>query len=487
MLFNSYEFILAALPISICVYYFLNKLKYDRMAKVWLVAFSLYFYGFFNWSYLMIICVSIVLNFIVSQGINKIKKWKKHFMILGVACNIGVLFVYKYYDFFIENMNSLLKSSIPLLHLILPLGISFFTFQQISYLVDSYYGKTKEDSFLDYSLFVCFFPQLVAGPIVFREEIMPQFRDKNKNQFSFNKFAHGMYFFTMGLSKKVLLADTLALGVDWGYENIELLSGGSAILVSLLYTFQLYFDFSGYSDMATGIASFFGIELPMNFNSPYKAVSIADFWKRWHISLSKFFSQYVYIPLGGNRNGKRRTLLNLMIVFILSGIWHGAGWTFIVWGILHGIASVIHKCIGKRWEKMPRILTIAITFVFCNFAWIFFRSVCMEDAVLMFKQIFTMGKDYFTISVELVSQFNITEFVYLQDHFEFINQIALRFPSLYMWIVLMISVVIVWMCKNCRERQENRLNIFSALLCPILLFWSLISLSGVSKFLYFNF
>lgn len=306
MLFNSFEFILAAFPLSLLIYYSLLKVKKDVLARCWLIIFSLFFYGYFNWSYLFIICGSILFNFLCSKMILRKNAHSLFFTVVGITVNICVIFVYKYFDFFISNVNILFKSDIPLLNLLLPLGISFFTFQQISYLVDTFRGKNEGDSFIDYCLFVSFFPQLIAGPIVTREEMLPQFLDEERHNFSVEYFANGIYFFCVGMAKKVLLADTLAKGVDWGYSYVAYLSGWESLLVSLMYTCQLYFDFSGYCDMARGIANCFHLDLPQNFNSPYKSVSISDFWKRWHMSLSRFLTNYIYFagrkPKGNSKN-----------------------------------------------------------------------------------------------------------------------------------------------------------------------------------------
>lgn len=237
-------------------------------------------------------------------------------------------------------MNAVFGSSFELKNIVLPLGISFFTFRQISYIVDSYRGETKGYTFWDYAFFVSFFPQLVAGPIVMYNEIIPKFRKPGNWHVVVENFSKGIYIFAIGLFKKVIIADRFGKAVTYGFGNIEILSSMEALVVSLSYTFQLYFDFSGYCDMASGIGYMFNIELPQNFNSPYNAKSIAEFWDRWHMSLTRFLRNYVYIPLGGNQRGKLRTYVNIMVVYLIGGIWHGANWTFILWGMLHGGLSV---------------------------------------------------------------------------------------------------------------------------------------------------
>lgn len=486
MLFNSYEFILVAFPLSLLVYYLLQKKEKNNLAQGWLILFSLFFYGYFNWSYLFIICGSILFNFCCAKLILRCQRMRKIFTILGVVCNVALIFVYKYYDFFIDNVNSVFHCSYKMLNLLLPLGISFFTFQQISYLVDTYRNKTSGDSFLEYALFVSFFPQLIAGPIVTREEMIPQFHEEERRHFSTEYFARGLYFFSIGLAKKVLLADTLAKSVDWGYNNIPSLNGFSAIIVSLLYTFQLYFDFSGYCDMARGIANCFHIDLPQNFNSPYKATSISDFWKRWHMSLSRFLTNYIYIPLGGSRKGQARTLINIMLVFLISGIWHGAGWTFICWGLLHGTMSVIHRLIGKWWKEIPKGLSTFMTFAFCNLAWVFFRADTISDALSLVRKMVTFTRNYFTIPYNLAQSILTTEGTFLHNHIGILQRTFQIIPGIYVYIMILLSASIVFILPNAWEKK-NHFSVWSSIGCSILLIWCIYSLSGVSVFLYFNF
>lgn len=350
MLFNSYIFILFFLPVTLIVYFLLNRTNKYVLSNVWLICMSLWFYAYFNTSYIVIILLSISGNYIVSrilytEYVNTNKWIKRLVLIVGILINVGSIFYFKYFDFFISNVNALFNQTFELKNVLLPLGISFFTFQQISYLVDSYRGETKDYGFVEYALFVSFFPQLIAGPIVLHSEVIPQFRNKEQRKFNHDNMAKGLYIFAVGLFKKVLIADTFAKAVNWGFSSYMNISSMDSFLVSLCYTFQLYFDFSGYCDMAVGIGNMFNIKLPNNFNSPYKATSITDFWSRWHMSLTRFLRQYVYIPLGGNRKGKVRTYINIMIVFLVSGIWHGANWTFIIWGIIHGAANCLNRVV----------------------------------------------------------------------------------------------------------------------------------------------
>ena len=326
MLFNSYEFIFIFLPITFFVYFYLNKKRLGDVAKGFLVCSNLFFYAWWNIYYLPILIISVIFNYFIGRLLlnENLKICKKQVLIIGIVCNVAFLAYFKYSDFLIQNFNAISGSKINLLHISLPLALSFVTFQQIAYLVDSYHMNTKENSFLNYSLFITFFPQLIAGPIVHHKEMMPQFANKFNLIKNYKNIATGLFIFSIGLFKKVVIADTFSLWATDGFDIAKTLNFFEAWATSLSYTFQLYFDFSGYCDMAIGLALMFNIKLPINFNSPYKALDIQDFWHRWHITLSRFLRDYIYIPLGGNREGRCRTYINLMIVFLIGGLWHGA-------------------------------------------------------------------------------------------------------------------------------------------------------------------
>lgn len=335
MLFGTYEFLFIFLPVTLIVYFLLAE-KYFYYAKAWLIAASLFFYAYWNpINVLIIISVSVV-NFFLAKHL--IKTRSRVVLTLGIVANLTVLGYYKYADFFIFNLNLLTGQNISLLHIVLPLGISFFTFQKIALLVDSYQGKVAKLSFSDFCLFATFFPQLLAGPIVHHAEMMPQFANPQNRLINWNNFSKGFFVFNMGLAKKLVIADSLSLIVANGYLNAGALDVKGSWITSLFYSMQLYYDFSGYSDMAIGLGLLFNIHLPLNFNSPYKAINIQDFWRRWHMTLSRFLRDYVYIPLGGSKVSEFSTGKNLLVTFLIGGFWHGAGWTFIAWGALHGIA-----------------------------------------------------------------------------------------------------------------------------------------------------
>lgn len=400
MLFNSFPYIFLFLPISVIVYFSLNNVS-KAAGKYWLVIVSLIFYSFGALTYLPLLILSIFVNYVVSIiilqghfGTHLIKAQSKLILTIGIVFNVGLLAFFKYTDFFIANINQVTNLSMPFLRLSIPLAISFYTFQQITYLVDTYHKEIKEINFLDYCIFVTFFPRLLMGPITRYNEIMPQLQLVEQKNIDYRNTSLGMYLFFIGLCKRAVIADTFGVYADLGYASTQSLSLVEAWITSLSYTFQIYFDFSGYTDMAIGTAYFFNIKLPFNFNSPYLAVNIQDFWRRWHMTLSRFLRDYIYIPLGGNRKGEISTYINIMITFLIGGFWHGAGWTFIIWGGIHGAAL----CIQRSWQKLnikiPKLLAIFITFNIANFAWIFFRAKSVQDALNVCKAMIGMNAIY---------------------------------------------------------------------------------------------
>ncbi len=321
----------------------------------------------------------------MGQAINKATKHRKLIFIIGISINLLLLGYYKYSDFLLDTINQIFASQFPIANIVLPIGISFYTFQQIAYLSDIYTKKHINHSggFFEYAAFVCFFPQLIAGPIVHHAEMMPQFTNKQNQVLQWDNMYKGLCFLSMGLAKKVLVADHISPLANYAFDESTSLSFLEAIFGSIAYTLQLYFDFSGYADMAIGCALFFNITLPFNFNSPYKALSIQDFWRRWHMTLSRWLRDYLYIPLGGNKGSDARTMVNLFLTFLLGGIWHGAGWTFVLWGTLHGIALVIHRLWSKILNcNMPKFLAWSLTFSFVVLAWIPFRAINFERTTL---------------------------------------------------------------------------------------------------------
>lgn len=487
MLFNSYIFILLFFPLTITGYYGLNHAKMYKASLVFLTGMSMWFYGYNHINYLAVLILSILINYSISAGMTYAadNKIRRTLLGAGIVLNIGILFYFKYYDFFIENINTLLKSNLPLLKLLLPLGISFYTFQQVSYIVDSYHGECKDYGFWEYAAYVSFFPQLIAGPIVYHSELIPQFRNPENRKLNFENLCRGIYAFALGLAKKVLIADTFSKIVAVGYNNISELNTPSVIFVMVSYSLQIYFDFSGYCDMAYGIGYMLGVKLPFNFNSPYKAQSITDFWDRWHITLTRFFTRYLYIPLGGNRKGKTRTWLNVMIVFLVSGLWHGANWTFILWGALHGLASVMEKAFHVTALKTPKFLKITITFLLVTFAWSLFRASSLTEAFMLWNQLFHggFGKLYRPMTAAFQDLVEMS-FLYRVG----LDSLMGRFPFAAPVTFTLLTLAACFAMKNTQEKvQAMKLTTLKMLTVVILMLWSILSLSEISEFLYFNF
>lgn len=487
MLFNSYYFIFLFLPLALTGYYILNYVNLYRYANLFLIGMSLWFYGYFNPSYLPIICSSIAVNFLLSKTMERFPEKapaRRAALFLGICANVAVIFYFKYFDFFLENMNVLFGQSFELKHILLPLGISFFTFQQISYLVDSYRGETKGYSFDEYALFVSFFPQLIAGPIVLHSETVPQFRNPEKRRIDYRNFSRGMYIFALGLFKKVILADTFGKPVDYGFLIVFNLNTLETFLISLCYTFQLFFDFSGYCDMAIGISAMFNIDLPRNFNSPYRAASITEFWDRWHMSLTRFLKTYIYIPLGGNRKGKCRTYVNVMIVYLVSGIWHGANWTFVLWGALHGLLSCLNRMFQKQWNKLWKPLRWLMTFLTVNFLWVIFRADNITTALTFFRQLFALTG--FQVRRELLEGFRLEEFAFLEEKIPPLQHLYSEITGLYLYLFLSAAFFSVLFLKNSGELKFKP-TIARSFVTVLFMLWSVLSLAGISAFLYFNF
>ena len=484
MLFNSYIFILLFFPLALACYYGLNRFRHFELSKIFLVVMSLWFYAYFHPSYIFIILSSICVNYLFSKLMRYKPGMKRFFLVSGIVFNIALLFVFKYLGFTVSIINGAFDLSVAIPAILMPLGISFYTFQQISYLIDSSRNEVVKHSFTDYCLFVSFFPQLVAGPIVKQADMIPQFADATRKTFDDSYFAKGIFRFSKGLAKKVLLADTLSAAVDYGYMHVVTMSTFESWIVAVMYSLQLYFDFSGYCDMACGIANCFHIDLPENFNIPYFATSISDFWKRWHITLTSFLTKYVYIPLGGNRKGRARTLINILIVYLLSGIWHGADWSFIVWGMMHGIALCLYRLFGKSWDKLPAFIKVFFTFIFVTVAWVFFRAEDLSQAFGFLKVMFSArGASLSTVFLE---EFNVIELTYIEDHIHAPGAFSGLFPMINMLIISVVCLLVLFSEKRSAGKKFVPTG-KNAILCTVLIVWSVISFSGVSEFLYFNF
>ena len=399
MLFNSTIFLFGFLPLVLAGFFLIARLS-QRLAAFWLVLASFTFYGWWNPAFVPLLLISVLINFPLGvQLAQRAAAGAGHqgrLLAAGVAFNLLLLGYFKYANFLASAAGGLLGTQVGPFDITLPIGISFFTFTQIAFLVDASRGAAKEYKLLHYGLFVSYFPHLVAGPILHHREMMPQFADPLVYRPRWENFAVGLSILSIGLFKKVVIADALAPHADAVFSAA---AAGKALTLleawsgALSYTFQLYFDFSGYSDMAIGISRLFGVRLPANFDSPYKAANIAEFWRRWHMTLSRFLRDYLYVPLGGSRRGRARTYVNLLVTMLLGGLWHGAGWTFVIWGALHGIFLAVHRAFsGTRaalWldarGAAGHWIGVLATFLCVVVAWVFFRAESIHVAVAMLR------------------------------------------------------------------------------------------------------
>ena len=486
MLFSDLAFIYVFLPLTYLVYFLVGK-KFKNLVLV-LAGIIFYFYGEPKYGFLLLITTLITYGF----GLLIAKKKKKIWLVLAVIVSLSFLVYFKYTDFLITTLNSLLNMDLKLANIILPIGISFYTFQQLSYLVDVYRKpEVVQKNLIDYATYIMLFPQLIAGPIVRYGDIRPQLQDHPVTR---EKLSAGIFRFVIGLGKKVLIANVLGELVS----KLQIVSPTftSAWVEAIAYTLQLYFDFSGYSDMAIGLGKMLGFEFLENFNYPLFASSITDFWRRWHISLGNWFRDYVYIPLGGSKKGKARTILNTMIVFALSGLWHGANWTFITWGILQGLLVVWDNLgivgIKKTKEKkparfhLPRFVGWLFTFSFFNLSLYFFRSNTMTDAFQLLKNLFAFKETGYLL--KLVPQLDIPEFYLIKQVINMVQPELLTSAYVLLFFLIMLISAFILTRRNSMELVD-RVN-YNSKLCwglTILFVWSVISFSQVSTFIYFNF
>lgn len=405
MLFNSYEFIFLYLPVVFFGFFWIAHHSH-RLAALWLAAASLFFYGWWNPQFVLLLLASIAVNYALGYAIGHVRikadtqRAATRLLIFAVSANLLLLGYFKYTNFFISSVNQLAGAHWGLADIVLPLGISFFTFTQIAFLVDVHRGIAREYNFIHYLLFVTYFPHLIAGPVLHHKQMMPQFGNAATYRVNLENINVGLTIFIIGLAKKVLLADQFALYANPVFDAVA--GGGEPKLLeawigALAYTLQLYFDFSGYSDMAIGLSRMFNVKLPLNFDSPYKAANIIEFWRRWHMTLSTFLRDYLYIPLGGSRHGGLRRYANLLTTMLLGGLWHGAGWTFVLWGGLHGLYLVINH----GWRHLTgaqgassgwrRVVGIGLTFFVVIIAWVPFRSANLDTALRMWAGMFGLN------------------------------------------------------------------------------------------------
>lgn len=470
MLFNSYEFILLYLPITLIVYYQLAKRISNSAAKNFLIFASLCFYSYWDIRNLPILLTSILVNYLFGHFISKNRS--KIILTAGIAFNLLFLGYFKYTDFILQNLNSLVGTAFELQSIVLPLGVSFFTFTQTAYLVDVYRGETKEYTKSDYLLFVTIFPHLIAGPILYHKDMIPQFSIAYNYKINYKNLTYGIVWFTIGLFKKVVIADKLAIWANQIFNNTSNLTMLDAWGGSLAYSLQLYFDFSGYSEMAIGLGLLFNYNLPLNFNLPYRATSIIDFWRRWHMTLSAFLKNYLYIPLGGNRNGNH--MRNILITMFLGGLWHGAGWTFIFWGVLHGIFI----CINHLWRKskivLPKFLCWLLTFNAVNIAWIFFRANSFESAMNIVKAMFDLNKLIVPHSKGLGKYIEV-----------FSNGQDILFSIRDFGIIILCTIISTLVLN---KKIIEKINPYiSAIVFSIVFVYAFFKIGQISEFLYFQF
>ena len=482
MLFNSYTYLIVFLPFTFAIYFLLNNYRLLLAGKAWLVLASFFFYAFWNYAYLPLILLSIIVNYglgtaltVSSRSAMQAPRPRKGMLTVGILFNLCLLGYFKYADFFINNLNTLFTDGIEPLRIVLPLAISFFTFQQIAYLVDSYKRLTTEYDFLNYCLFVSFFPQLIAGPIVHHGEMMPQFARLRNARIDWSNVARGITLFSLGLFKKVVIADNLAVWAGAGFDDAASLTFVEAWAASLCYTFQLYYDFSGYTDMAIGSALLFNITLPLNFNSPYKAVNIQDFWRRWHMTLSRWLRDYIYVLLGGNRRGEARTYLNLFVTFLLGGLWHGAGWTFVAWGALHGAGTALHKLWTSLGLRLPRYAGWLLTFLFVHCTWVFFRATSFADALKVFRGM--VGLNGLVVGGESANFSDIIATALSAVNGSWLTPVFL--------LVFGLTALLARNSNQLVERFTSRPAY--TLLIAVCLAAGFVSLSRVSEFIYFQF
>ena len=492
MILPSYSFIFIFLPITLVLYWIATSRNLYTAGKLILLISSLLFYAFLSPGIkgLCALMISAAVSFLIANiGLSpgRSQSLRKIFMITGVVLNIAFL-VYCRYLSYIEQLTVYAGGpSFTFEAIVVPVGISYFTFSQIAYIVDSYRDPQISYSAIDYLLFISFFPKITVGPIALTSEMIPQFNEVSRKQINFDNMAKGFYRFTLGLSKKLLIADNLGKFVDVGYANIPNLGTSNAILVILSYTLQIYFDFSGYCDLASGICLMLNLDLCENFDGPYRSLSISEFWKRWHITLTRFFRNYLYIPMGGNRKGKVRTYLNNLFIFLVSGLWHGAATHFVIWGLIHGTGIIISKLISPVSIKAPKIIRWAVTFAFVNLAWVFFRAADTTMAFEMLRQLFTGG--FVPLNSALIAACIPTECQLLQWMILKIAPDFTYYSGCIIWICLiLIALYFSAVSKTVRQRCDHFSPSAKKVAVTVILFvWSVLSLSEVAEFIYVNF
>ena len=502
MLFNSFPFLLAFLPLTLGGFFLLGR-RSPRAAALWLLAASLAFYAGWSVRYVPLLVGSIAFNFMIGRSAARsaAPRTRRALVALGVAANLALLGYFKYADFFLSSVGMASGWALPRLDIVLPVGISFFTFTQIAYLVDVGRGEAREYDPFHYALFVSYFPHLVAGPIIHHRQVMPQLLAPATYRVNHAAIASGLTLFCIGLAKKVLLADSLAEFATPVFDAAA--AGASPRLLAawtgaLAFSLQLYFDFSGYSDMAVGLSRLIGVELPFNFASPYKAASLIEFWRRWHRTLSSFLRDYVYIPLGGNRKGTARRYANLCATMLLGGLWHGAAWTFVLWGAVHAVLlSANHAWRALRGPRSSQAASpvrhaaaVALTFAIVTAAWVLFRAASVEDALRILRGM--AGLNGISLPEALQPWLPALPGVAYDGVFESFDRLAIA-GSRWFVVLATIGLAIAWAAPSSQDLVERiarggwGASRRAALACGLLLAASLAALSSSSEFLYFQF
>lgn len=468
MIFSSYTFLFIFLPIVFIGYTIFSKFKLILSAKIFFILCSFYFYWYGSESFFPFFVLSVFLNYAFGYVLGHLNNKNKHnlkklTLVLAILWNVCLLGYYKYTDFFIENFNWISGSDIPLKHIILPIGISFFTFQLIGYIVDSYRGLTFDYSVIDYLMFITFFPQLIVGPIIHHKDVVPQFENKDNYSLKLDNLSLAIFIFSIGMAKKLVIADSLTTSAQFAFDSAFSLNMLDAWLASVSYTISYYFDLSGYADMAIGLGLLFNINIPINFNSPYKARNFADYWRRWHITLSRFLGDYIFrsIYKKGSKNSKL-FYFAVFITFLVSGFWHGAGWNFIVWGVFNGIFVMMSHWMTRKQFKLPFLLAWFLTFTGVVLMRVLFVASSLESGIHVIKTMFDINKFATSLSIK---GFGTGQLIYL-----------------------IAGIIIAFFFKNTNQMKEKfKPSIFYALFIAFLLFISVINLDRVGDFLYFQF
>jgi D-alanyl-lipoteichoic acid acyltransferase DltB (MBOAT superfamily) len=460
-----------------------RKITSKKNILIFLITCSFLFYSYWELNRIFILFLSLLINYLFGKAIIRIKNNKKKILIIGIFFNLSVLIYYKYKNFFITNFSKLILINIEIDQIILPLAISFFTFQQISYLIEIYKKKIKKQNFLHYLFFVTFFPHLIAGPMVLYNQISNQLKNNKILRLKFNNINFAICIFFIGLFKKTVLGEQFGYWANLGYnKSIDNLTLIESWQTSLAYSLQIYFDFSAYSDMAYGLALLFNIKYIQNFNSPYKAKNIQDFWRRWHISLYIFFKRYIYLPLGGNKKGQLRTIFNIFLTFLLCGLWHGASWMFILWGLIHALGLIFYRFFILTKIRIHYVISCFITFNYINFSWIFFRAENFEDAKKIITGMLGLNKNG---NIDYLNYILIDKNS-LNNKIDLFQNIEGGYSSI---LAILIGLFLVFFNKNsyqiCQETKGRKT--FFYILMGFIIFCGISFINKSSQFIYFNF